>query len=151
MVNCAKPHGSADQVIPTPLHVLGRISPIFAPFFPVFCAFSPPRRDGSNEPQARTQGQETAGTGVQTAGNTVSAAQLIPGVRNAWQLRWQRSAPLFATEAEGVEGAPLPESIRDGLATLEDFDSGDFPKSGDGSMGAPSALDFVFRHLRATL
>ena len=31
------------QVIPTPLHVLGRISPIFPPFFPVFCAFSPPR------------------------------------------------------------------------------------------------------------
>ena len=67
------------------------------------------------------------------------------------QLRWQRSAPLFATEAEGVEGAPLPESIRDGLATLEDFEGGDFPKSGDGSMGAPSALDFVFRHLRAAL
>eukprot|EP01045_Picozoa_sp_COSAG04_P001272 COSAG04_NODE_41_length_32679_cov_14.847238_23_plen_681_part_00 len=40
------------QVIPTPLHVLGRISPIFPPFFPVFCAFSPSRRGGSNEPQA---------------------------------------------------------------------------------------------------
>ena len=48
-----------DQVIPTPLHVLGRISPIFSPFFPVFCAFSPSRRGGSNEPQAGTQGQET--------------------------------------------------------------------------------------------
>ena len=47
------------QVIPTPSHVLGRISPIFAPFFLVFCAFSPPRRGGSNEPQAGTQGQET--------------------------------------------------------------------------------------------
>jgi len=47
------------QVIPTPLHVLDRISPIFPPFFPVFCAFSSPRRDGSNEPQAGTQGQET--------------------------------------------------------------------------------------------
>ena len=33
------------QVIPTPLHV--------------FCAFSPSRRGGSNEPQAGTQGQET--------------------------------------------------------------------------------------------
>ena len=42
------------------LHFLGCISPIFPPFFPVFCAFSPPRRDGSNEPQAGTQGQETA-------------------------------------------------------------------------------------------
>ena len=27
------------QVIPTPLHVLGRISPIFSPFFPVFSRF----------------------------------------------------------------------------------------------------------------
>ena len=49
------------QVIPTPWHVLGRISPIFPPFFPVFCAFSPSRRDASNEPQAGIQGQETAG------------------------------------------------------------------------------------------
>ena len=31
------------KVIPTPLHVLDRISPIFSPFFPVFCAFSPSR------------------------------------------------------------------------------------------------------------
>ena len=60
------------KVIPTPSRVLDRISHISSPFFPVFCAFSPPRRDGSNELQARTQGQETAGTGVQTAGNTVS-------------------------------------------------------------------------------
>ena len=44
------------KVIPTPLHVLGRISPIFSPFFLVFCAFSPSRRDGSNEPHAGTQG-----------------------------------------------------------------------------------------------
>merc|ERR1719224_399104 len=50
----------ADQVIPTPSHVLGRISPIFSPFFPVFCAFSPSRRGGSNEPKTGTQGQETA-------------------------------------------------------------------------------------------
>ena len=49
------------QVGPTPLHVLGRISPISSPFFPVFCAFSPSRRGGSNKPQAGTQGQETAG------------------------------------------------------------------------------------------
>ena len=51
-------------MIPTPSHLLGHISPIFAPFFPVFCAFSPPGRDGSNEPQAGTQGQETAGKGT---------------------------------------------------------------------------------------
>ena len=48
-----------DQVIPTPSHVLDRISPIFPPFFPVFCAVSPSRRGGSNEPQAGAQGQET--------------------------------------------------------------------------------------------
>ena len=48
------------QVIPTPLHVLGRISPIFSPFFPVFCAFSLSRRGGSNEPKTGIQGQETA-------------------------------------------------------------------------------------------
>ena len=41
-------------------HLLGRISPIFSPFFPVFCAFSPSRRGGSTVPQAGTQGQETA-------------------------------------------------------------------------------------------
>ena len=54
------------EVIPTILHVLGRISPIFPPFFPVFCALSPSRRGGSNEPQAETQGQETAGKGTKT-------------------------------------------------------------------------------------
>eukprot|EP01045_Picozoa_sp_COSAG04_P009561 COSAG04_NODE_559_length_12608_cov_12.306499_2_plen_251_part_00 len=47
------------QVIPTPSHLLDHISPIFSPFFPVFCAFSPSRRGGSNKPQAGTQGQET--------------------------------------------------------------------------------------------
>ena len=52
------------QVIPTPLHVLGRISPIFSPFSPLFCAFSPSRRGGSNEPKTGTQGQETAGKGT---------------------------------------------------------------------------------------
>ena len=54
------------QVIPTPSHLLGRISPISFRFPPVFCAFSPPRRGGSNEPQAGTQGQETATGGVRT-------------------------------------------------------------------------------------
>ena len=52
------------EVIPTPSHLLGHISPIFTPFFPVFCAFSPSRRGGSNEPQDGTQGQETAGKGT---------------------------------------------------------------------------------------
>ena len=65
------------------------------------------------------------------------------------QLNWARSAPLFATELEGVEDAPLPENIRDGLATLADFDNGDMPKSGDGSMGSPSALEQVFKHIKS--
>ena len=49
------------QVIPTLSHFLEHISPIFPPFPPAFCAFSPSRRGGSNEPQAGTQGQETVG------------------------------------------------------------------------------------------
>ena len=44
------------QVIPTPSRVLDRISPIVSSFPPVFCAFSPSRRGGSNEPQAGNQG-----------------------------------------------------------------------------------------------
>ena len=48
-----------DQVIPTPSHLLDRISPIFPPFFLVFCACSPSRRGGSNEPKTGIQGQET--------------------------------------------------------------------------------------------
>ena len=44
-------------------HVLGHVSPIFPPFFAVFCAFSPSRRDGSNEPRSGIQGQETAARG----------------------------------------------------------------------------------------
>ena len=46
---------------PDSSRLLDRISPIPPPSFPVFCAFSPSRRGGSNEPQAGTQGQETAG------------------------------------------------------------------------------------------
>lgn len=65
------------------------------------------------------------------------------------QINWARSAPLFATEKEGVEGAPLPEHIRDGQATLHDYMSGDMPRSGDGAMGAPNALERVFGHLKS--
>ena len=66
----------SNQVIPTPLHVLGRISPIFSPFSPVFCAFSPSRRGGSNEPQAGTQGQETA--------DKTPRAPFDPGPQRLW-------------------------------------------------------------------
>lgn len=64
------------------------------------------------------------------------------------RLNWARSAPLFATEKDGVEGAPQPENIRDGQETLNDFENGDRPKSGDGTMGGPSALEQVFKHLK---
>lgn len=65
------------------------------------------------------------------------------------RLNWARSAPLFATEKEGVEGAPIPENIRDGETTLADFEHGDRPLSGDGTMGSPSALEQVFKHLKS--
>lgn len=65
------------------------------------------------------------------------------------QLHWARSSPLFATEKDGVEGAPVPENIRDGQDTLADFANGDMPNSGDGSMGSPSALEQVFKHLKS--
>ena len=47
-------------------------------------------------------------------------------------------------------GAPIPENIRDGLGTLADFDRGDRPTSGDGTMGAPDALQRVFGHLKSS-
>ena len=64
------------------------------------------------------------------------------------QLNWARSAPLFATEKEGIVDAPTPENVRDGQETLDNFVLGDMPSSGDGKMGAPNALERVFGHLR---
>ena len=64
------------------------------------------------------------------------------------QLNWARSTPLFATEKEGVIDAPKPENIREGQKVLDNFMSGDMPNSGDGKMGAPSALERVFDHKR---
>ena len=64
------------------------------------------------------------------------------------QLNWARSTPLFATEKEGVIDAPKPENIREGQKILDNFMSGDMPNSGDGKMGAPSALERVFDHKR---
>lgn len=63
------------------------------------------------------------------------------------QLRWARSAPLFVTAKEGVMGAPQPEHIRAGLATLADFDNGDVAPMGDGSMGGPNPVARVLSHL----
>jgi 3-hydroxyacyl-CoA dehydrogenase/3a,7a,12a-trihydroxy-5b-cholest-24-enoyl-CoA hydratase len=65
------------------------------------------------------------------------------------QLNWARSAPLFATEKEGVEGSPSPEHIREGQDMLHDYLTGDMPRSGDGAMGSPNALERVFGHLRS--
>eukprot|EP01045_Picozoa_sp_COSAG04_P001048 COSAG04_NODE_31_length_35649_cov_21.693052_17_plen_241_part_00 len=53
-----KSHCAGPVTSPPPIpractcYLLDRISPIFPPFFPIFCAFSPSRRGGSNKPQA---------------------------------------------------------------------------------------------------
>jgi hypothetical protein len=64
------------------------------------------------------------------------------------QLHWARSAPLFVTEAEGID-VPTPEAIRDGQQTLNNYLDGDMPANGDGRMGAPNALERVLGHLKA--
>lgn len=90
------------------------------------------------------------------------------------QLRWQRSTPLFATEAEGVEvriplaflalgdcnrrflnevtcnnaimqGAPAPEAIRDGLMTLSDFDNPGY--SGELATSSQTGLIAPYTHI----
>ena len=105
--NCAD---CAPQVIPTPLHVLGRISPIFTPFFSVFCAFSPSRRHGSNEPQAGTQDQETVARAPKHrfAGLTNSgcwermaagrAGGAAPAAERGWRVGGANRAPKFSRE-----------------------------------------------------
>eukprot|EP01043_Picozoa_sp_COSAG02_P058378 COSAG02_NODE_7256_length_3094_cov_19.263773_3_plen_167_part_00 len=92
------------------------------------------------------------------------------------QLRWQRSAPLFATEAEGVEvrpahvfpsrrsvtccivdlgyvtirqGPPGPEAIRDGLMTLNDFDSPEY--SGERANRTRLCCFFAAEHILVIL
>lgn len=65
------------------------------------------------------------------------------------QLHWARSAPLLVTEKEVGHGAPMPEHVQSGLDTLADFDNGDMPPAGDGSMGGPSPLQWVLNHLKS--
>lgn len=76
------------------------------------------------------------------------AAIFEAGAGHFAQLHWARSEPLLATVKEGVSSAPSPEDIRDGLGTLNDFSAGHLPKSGDGAMGAPNALEVVLGHLK---
>ena len=59
-------------------HVLDHILPIFPPKITVFCAFSPPGRDGSNEPQAETQGQETAARGPRGENSALRSTRQMP-------------------------------------------------------------------------
>ena len=42
----------------------------------------------------------------------------------------------------------VPEHIRDAQKTLHDYAAGDMPRSGDGAMGSPNALERVFGHLK---
>eukprot|EP01045_Picozoa_sp_COSAG04_P023102 COSAG04_NODE_2697_length_3716_cov_5.217307_2_plen_326_part_00 len=85
----------ATQVIPTPSHLLDRISPIFSPFFPVLCAFSPSERGGSNEPQAGTQGQETVARGSE---------RRFSGLANSGC--WERMAALLRCHRPHHRGLP---------------------------------------------
>lgn len=65
------------------------------------------------------------------------------------QLHWARSAPLLVTEREIVGGgSPMPEHVQAGLDTLADYDNGDMPPSGDGSMGGPGPLHWILKHLK---
>ena len=69
--------GKADNILPDWLRFMKVIPPVpslstlfgpylarFPPVFSRLSASSPPQRDGSNEPRAGTQGQETAGKGT---------------------------------------------------------------------------------------
>ena len=64
------------------------------------------------------------------------------------RFNWARSAHLYATEKEGVEGPPTPEHVRDGAAAFSDFDNGDLPAAGDGTM-AGSAVSRVLDHINS--
>ena len=94
-------------------HFLVHISPIFFPKIPVFCAFSPSRRGGSNGPQAGTQGQERAGKGTKrgnlppsfdTPGAVGRITCVIGGDGDAWERRGVQRAS---------EGDVLVEDVGD--------------------------------------
>ena len=65
------------------------------------------------------------------------------------RLNWARSRPLFAVDKKDANRVPTPEDIRDGQKALSDFENGDMPISGDGTMGGPSAFEQVFNHIKS--
>ena len=98
---------------PPPSHLLDRISPIFPPFSPVFCAFSPSRRGGSNEPQAGTQGQETAGKSTKRGGLPPSFGGCFSHTDGAALQSHcrRRSAPTEASSTRRARTMASPASV----------------------------------------
>ena len=88
-------------------HLLGRISPISPPFFPVFCAFSPSRRGGSNEPQAGTQGQEMVVTCIASSTWPVNVPKTT-----LTQLRIEETTPSASNGIVHQVGCALSGGVR---------------------------------------
>ena len=65
------------------------------------------------------------------------------------RLNWARSRPLFAVDKEDLYRAPIPEEITECQDIFCDFEKGDMPISGDGTMGGPSAFERVLSHLKS--
>ena len=65
------------------------------------------------------------------------------------RLNWSRSRPVFSVDKEDPYMVPTPEHVRDGQETLADFENGDMPTSGDGTMGGPSAFEQVLNHIKS--
>ena len=88
----------------------------FSPFFPVFCACSPSRQDGSNEPQAEIQGQETAGKGSKGGqhsskrASNLRAGQVLHRVENRLRVRGLEGRNDFI-EYRRESLAPLPSQF----------------------------------------
>ena len=102
-ITCCASSSNAHQVIPTPSHLLDRISPIFSPKIPVFCAFSPSRRGGSNEPKTGIQGQETVAR---------APKHRFAGLANSGCSERGRSPRADALEAQSRSMAQQMEDLR---------------------------------------
>ena len=89
------------------LHTFETVSrPFFPPFPPVFCAFSPSGQDGSNEPQAGTQGQETADKGAKT--RELPPSFDTPGANQ--RINWV-GAVQIVVDVDGLDGGPGQELV----------------------------------------